>query len=266
MLANFHTHSTFCDGKNTPEEMVLAAIEKGFSAIGFSGHATTPYDLTYCMQDMEGYRAEIQRLKERYQKDIQIYLGIEEDLYSMVNREQYDYLIGSMHYAKKDESYYSIDSGTDYITKCVAFWDHNPIAFAEYYYRTFCEYILRRRPDIVGHFDLLTKYDETMEPFFLNKEGYYEIAEKYLEIALESGCIFEVSTGAMAKGYRKSPYPCERLLHLMKKKDAKVMLSSDSHSVTTLDYQFDEMKYLLREIGFRHTYVLYQDEFRKESL
>ena len=28
MLSNFHTHCTFCDGKNTPEEVVLSALEK----------------------------------------------------------------------------------------------------------------------------------------------------------------------------------------------------------------------------------------------
>ena len=35
--ANFHTHSKFCDGKNTAEEMVLAAIDKGFTVLGFYG-------------------------------------------------------------------------------------------------------------------------------------------------------------------------------------------------------------------------------------
>lgn len=38
MLSNYHIHSTFCDGKNTPVEVVEAAIQKGFDAIGFSGH------------------------------------------------------------------------------------------------------------------------------------------------------------------------------------------------------------------------------------
>ena len=33
--ADFHVHTTFCDGKNTAEEMVLAAIEAGFSVMGF---------------------------------------------------------------------------------------------------------------------------------------------------------------------------------------------------------------------------------------
>ena len=30
ITTNFHTHTVFCDGKSTPEEMVLAAIEKNF--------------------------------------------------------------------------------------------------------------------------------------------------------------------------------------------------------------------------------------------
>ena len=34
-----HTHSILCDGKDTLEEMVLTAIEKGFDSIGFSGHS-----------------------------------------------------------------------------------------------------------------------------------------------------------------------------------------------------------------------------------
>ena len=40
---NLHTHSTFDDGKNTIEETVLSAIEKGFDSIGFSGHAYMYY-------------------------------------------------------------------------------------------------------------------------------------------------------------------------------------------------------------------------------
>ena len=40
--ANFHTHSNFCDGKCTAEEMVIAAIEKGFDTLGFSSHCIHP--------------------------------------------------------------------------------------------------------------------------------------------------------------------------------------------------------------------------------
>ena len=70
MLANYHTHTTFCDGKNTPEEVILSAIEKGFSAIGFSGHGYTPYDLRYCMHDPEAFKQAIPPLKEKYKNPV----------------------------------------------------------------------------------------------------------------------------------------------------------------------------------------------------
>ena len=90
MLSNLHTHTTFCDGKNTPEEVVLSAIEKGFCSIGFSGHGYTAFDHTYCMKDTGGYMAEVNSLKEKYKKDIQIYLGVEEDAFYPEPRDELD--------------------------------------------------------------------------------------------------------------------------------------------------------------------------------
>ena len=75
MLANFHTHTTFSDGKNTPEEVILFAVENGFESLGFSDHGYTSYDERYCMKDTLGYIKEIKRLKEKYQDKIEIYLG-----------------------------------------------------------------------------------------------------------------------------------------------------------------------------------------------
>ena len=39
MLSNLHTHTKFCDGSNTAEELVEEAIDKGFVSLGFSAHA-----------------------------------------------------------------------------------------------------------------------------------------------------------------------------------------------------------------------------------
>ena len=46
---NFHTHTKYCDGKNTTAEMVERAVALGFSALGFSGHAYTPPEPEYSM-------------------------------------------------------------------------------------------------------------------------------------------------------------------------------------------------------------------------
>lgn len=44
---NLHTHTVYCDGADTPEEMVISALSKGFDSIGFSGHSYMSYS-DYC--------------------------------------------------------------------------------------------------------------------------------------------------------------------------------------------------------------------------
>jgi len=82
--SDFHTHSTYCDGKLSLEEMTEAAILKKMDAIGFSGHSHTSFDETYCMstEDTEKYIREISLLKRKYKGRIEIYLGIERDRFS----------------------------------------------------------------------------------------------------------------------------------------------------------------------------------------
>ena len=266
MLSNYHTHTTFCDGKSTAEEVVLSAIQKGFSAIGFSGHGYTDFDLSYCMKDVGIYIAEILRLKEKYKKDIQVYVGIEEDAFCPVDREQFDYILGSSHYLRIAGGYYPIDSGYEGFKKCLELYEYDVLAMAEDYYSAFCEYINKRKPDIIGHFDLLTKYDEMDESLFLENEKYNAIAEKYVAEAAKSGCIFEVNTGAMARGLRTKPYPSENLLHILKKMDAKLILSADSHHADTLDFSFADAKNYLKDIGFTQLMTLYNGQFVKYDI
>ena len=45
---NLHTHSLFCDGKNSLEEMVKEAITQDFTSIGFSSHAYTAFPFDEC--------------------------------------------------------------------------------------------------------------------------------------------------------------------------------------------------------------------------
>jgi len=266
MLTNLHTHSTFCDGKNTPEEIVLAAIERGFDSIGFSSHGHTPYDLRYCMKDTDGYIAEINRLKQMYAGKIRIYLGIEEDAFSYAQRHRFDYIIGSSHYFNIDGTYYPIDSSYDYFKKCLEAFDYDVITLATTYYQSFCAYIKERKPDIIGHFDLITKFDKVDVERFLNNDAYNKIAEQYAAEAAGSGCIFEVNTGVISRGYRDFPHPAENLLYVIRKCGGKVTVSSDSHEIKTLDFQHDIMKKMLRDIGFDHIYVMSDNGFEKHYI
>ena len=110
IVSTYHAHSTYSDGKNTLEEMVQAAIKCGMKEIGFSDHAPIPF---YCewsirAQRLEDYKKEVLALKEKYKDQIKIYLGIEQDYYS-TEAEDYEYLIGSVHYVYKNGEYLPVD-------------------------------------------------------------------------------------------------------------------------------------------------------------
>ena len=62
-LQNLHTHSTYCDGADTPKEMVERALELGFDTIGFSGHSHMYFSPLIGMtpEATEEYKKEIAR-------------------------------------------------------------------------------------------------------------------------------------------------------------------------------------------------------------
>ena len=235
-------------------------------SIGFSSHGYTDFDLRYCMQDTEGYIAEIRRLKEKYRGKIQIYLGVEEDITSLVDHSQFDYVIGSSHYLAWDGRYYPFESNYDYFKNCLDLFQNDVVEMAENYYQNFCSYLAHRRPDIIGHFDVITKFDEIGEPLCSENAQYNKLAEKSILRALESNCIFEVNTGSIARGLRTTVCPNENLLRILKNRDAKIILSSDSHSVDTLTFGFAETKKYLRDLGFRYAYAILDNEFVKYEL
>ena len=266
MIANFHTHTVFCDGKNTPEQIVLSAIERGFCTIGFSGHGYTDFDIRYCIKDVEGYQAEIRRHKEKHKGEIEVYLGVEEDAFCYVNRGDYDYIIGSSHYFCLDGKYLPIDSSHEYFKKCLEAFSYDTHRLAETYYGAFCAYINQRKPDIIGHFDLITKFDELGKSLFL-KDGEYQAVARGAAIEAAKSCsLFEVNTGAITRGMRTSVYPSEDILFALRNEGARLILSSDSHEVATLDGCFAEVRAYLYDIGFRHLYTLFNGEFIKYDI
>lgn len=100
----------------------------------------------------------------------------------------------------------------------------------------------------------------------MDNPDYCRLAERYLTEAAKSGCIFEVNTGAISRGWRTAPYPQENLLYALKKLNAPIMINADSHHADTIDCHFAETRDLLRDIGFVKTVVLYDNEFQTVDL
>ena len=253
ILSDFHIHTTYCDGKNSPEEIIHEALRLGMRRIGFSGHSYTPFDPEPCMSpdDESRYRDEIRRLKEKYAGKIEILCGIERDYYSDIDRGEYDYVIGSVHYVKTDAGYLSVDDTPEILAQLIHECDDDPYDMAGKYFALVADVVNKTGADIIGHFDLVTKFNEGGKFFDENNPRYIEASNNALDILLKTGKPFEINTGAVSKGYRKSPYPSRRILERIAANNGSVILSSDSHSNNTLMYMFTECEEIARSLGLR---------------
>ena len=248
--SNFHTHTTWCDGRNTPEQMVQAAVKCGFKALGFSGHSYMECEPGYCMSDADGYKSEIRSLARKYRGIIDIYCGVEQDMYCVHPAVGYDYVIGSLHYVKKDGVLYSVDCGRDEVCRTVDnVFGGDWIPFAESYYSALCGVAECTGADIIGHFDLVTKYNEGGVLFDEQDPRYVRAWRAAADALLEYGVPFEINTGAISRGYRTVPYPSADILRYLALNGGRAVISSDCHDADSLDAGFDQAEMLASETG-----------------
>ncbi len=262
---NLHTHTSFCDGKNSVEEVIKKAIELGFDSIGFSGHSYMHYSENHSMS-LDGtkeYVKEINRLKDVYKDKLKLFCGIEYDMYSDLDISEFDYSIGSFHYFLIDGEYVGFDRGQgevqSVIDKC---FGGDGMAYAKAYYEALAELPKYGRFDIIGHFDLITKHSDNIRFFDENSKEYMDYAISSAEALRGKIPYFEVNTGAIARGYRKTPYPSIPILKELKRLGFGAVITSDCHDANMLDCGFDNAEELLKECGFKQIHILTETGFK----
>ena len=254
---SFHTHTIFCDGKDTAEDMVLAAIDKGFTSIGFSSHSFVSYGTEYGLKNdrIPEYKAEIMRLKDKYKDKIKIYCGLELDSFSKLDVSGFEYIIASVHGVEKNGIIYEVDHSEEVFLQNVKDgWNGDVYAFAEDYFET----VSKQKGDIIGHIDLLTKFNEADRLFSTKEKRYLDAAKKAVKKLCENNSLFEINTGAIGRGYRTTPYPSEDILRMIKKYGGKVIITLDCHNKDYIDCGYDKALELVTRCGFEKITNLFE--------
>ena len=162
---NLHIHTKYCDGNDTPEEMIIAACEKGFQSIGFSMHSF----MRSCQlpQDrIEDYKQEIAALRKKYADKIDIYCGLEREMRDDTDLAGFDYVIGAVHYFCIADKFVSFDRDTQEVKGIIEqYFGGDGMSYARAYYRELARLPQYGKFDIIAHFDLITKHCER-ECFF----------------------------------------------------------------------------------------------------
>ena len=265
---NLHVHTTFCDGQGTPAQMADAAFEAGCGAIGFSAHAPLEgEDWAMAEHSVEEYRRQVLCQRRRYAGRMEVYLGLEQDVFSPPPKGTWDYLIGSVHGVLAGGKVHWVDESESAFHALVEeHFGGDVLALAREYYRLEAQVVQRTGCQIVGHFDLLTKFNEGDRLFDTACSAYRRLALEALEAVLEQDVLFEVNTGAMSRGCRKTPYPAPFLLQAICSKGGRIVLTGDSHSPSSIVFGYGQALEVIRACGFSSAWYLTQDGFREGPL
>lgn len=240
---DYHIHTTYCDGKNSPREVVEEAIFQGLEEIGFSVHSWTFFDETYCIKKDRicDYVNEINSLKNEFKDKIKIYCGVEQDYYSTMPTNTFDYVIGSLHYIYKDNKYLAIDESKEKLIEIVnKYFDGDYYNFCKEYFQTISNIAVKHKINLIGHFDLVSKYNKNNGLFNEDDSRYVTSWKQAVDKLIKFNIPFEINTGAIYSGYKQEPYPSKTIIRYIKEQNGKFTLSSDSHEKKALCYKFDE--------------------------
>ena len=259
LRANYHTHSTFCDGNDTAEDMLLSALDKGFRHLGFSGHMDPSIHM-----DWDAYTAEVLRLREVYGDRIDILLGVELDTISDPScAPGAEYIVGSTHFIDVDGGrQHTIDHKAEITQElCRDLFGGDWYAMSRAYYETESKVVANTNCDFIGHFDLITRFNDQLHTLDETSEAYLGPAMECMEYLVSTGTPFEINCGAINRGRKAEPYPRPELLRFLHDLGGEIFINSDAHDAPLVDGCFDVAIARAIQAGFTHVNILAHNEF-----
>jgi histidinol-phosphatase (PHP family) len=275
---NYHSHTHFCDGKDSPERFIVSAIANDMPAYGFSSHAPVPFPSRWNMafDKLKEYLDTIQQLKKKYAGQIEIYTGLEVDFilefgkhnHFEVPRNKIDYTIGSIHYIGRfpDGSHFCFDGQPELFFNGIRMIYQNDFKKAiSRYFESVKNMIEKDTPDIIGHLDKIKMHNAVHHYLDETDPWYVDQVEEVLDLVGSKGSVVEVNTRGL---YTRNPpmlYPSQWILTRILARKIPVMLNSDAHHPDEITSGFDKTAGLLRECGFRTLRVLLDGKWQDKS-
>lgn len=262
MFADYHVHTEFSDDSVYPmEQVVKDAVAMKMDEICFTDHVDygikddwdSGKPIVYRGQeplanvDYPAYEAKIRQLQYTYRAQIAIKMGMEFGMQThtipqyeaLFQRYPFDFIILSIHQVEDKE-----------------FWTQDfqkGRSQEEYNLRYYEEMrgVIKRYQNysVLGHLDLITRYDENG---VYSYEKVEPIISDILKAVIENGKGIEFNTSYHRYGL-KDTTPSVKILERYRELGGDIVtIGSDSHSPSHLGTYIEEAKQLLKSMGFRY--------------
>lgn len=266
LTTNYHTHCTYCDGKEPMKAFVEAAEKLLYSQLGFSSHSPLPFENNFSIleEDLPAYVNEIDELQKNTPVTLLKALecdfvpGMSKPFDTFRNEHHLDYIIGGVHLVKPTdrEGIWFIDGPNreTYDEGLAILFDNNiRKAVTTFWEQTF-EMLETQHMDIIAHFDKIVMHNQ--HRFFEDDEPWFvTLADKALQLIKQHDVIIEINTRGLYKKRYDGFYPSTRLLMKARKMDIPVVISSDAHLSQDLGQFCPEGWAELQRCGFDHLAV-----------
>lgn len=261
-LTNYHSHTSYCDGKAPMEEFIIEAIRQGFSSYGVSSHAPLPFLTRWTIDDStatELYLQEFHRIKKLYSDRIDLYVGLEIDYMDEQNNPANDYFqnlpldyrIGSVHLLHSTRGeIIDIDTRPEVFKENV---ERHLGGDLKQVVLTYFDKLMRMIElggfDFVGHADKISYNAQWCEPGILTQKWYQNKIYDYFTFIAEKGIMIEVNTKTLHRnGFL---YPNREHFALIHKLGIPVVVNSDAHLPELINSGRLEALKWLKEAGFK---------------
>jgi len=277
---SFHTHSTFCDGKATVEEVCTSAIAQGISAVGFSSHAPVSFDTAWAMkfEDLSDYVNEVERCRLKFRNELLVYRSLETDFiaadksipFEEVRKiAKLDYIIGSVHLVynpNKDNAIWFLDGPpVNYekgINEC---FDGDVRLAVMTYFKQIQEMVRTQHPDVIAHMDKVVMNNKGR--FFNESEQWYQdVMEETLQVIARHGAIIEINTRGIYRGKYHTWFPNEEVIKQCIDLNIPLTVSVDAHHPDELRAGFEDAIGVMQKLGCQFISVFEGSEWKQKPI
>lgn len=257
--------SDFCRHAHDPLDRIVAAYQRsGFSIVGITEHipplnnamrypdeAAAGMDAADMLDRFERYFETARRLKREYSGEMKILVGFETEWYpgarefiqDLIAKHSPDYLIGSVHHI--GETCFDFDE--DSYTRATALSGGLDQLY-EKYFDLQLEMINCLCPAVVGHFDLIRRFDRDYQTR-MNKPHIQRRIERNLELVADKELLLDLNTRAYMNGFDE-PYPCRAIIEQARRMEISMVPGDDSHDVAGVGFGIEQAIHMLGNAGF----------------
>lgn len=249
---DFHTHCELSfDGKDSPEEMICAAINLGMKAYALTDHVEAErFTEPDYRCDITVRRAAelLPPLKEKYSGQIDFLYGAELGqpvqntalAEKLLAENDYDFVIGSLHAIAGYEDFYFLD-----------YRENDPVFLLDRYFDELLAMAQWGKFDVLGHLTYPLRYICGEHGITVDMQRYDKIIDEIFRTLIANGCGIEINTSGLRQKIGKT-MPDEKYVMRYRQLGGEIItIGSDSHGAADLGKGVAEGIELAKKAGFR---------------